>query len=182
MSLYARTEVENDTVQAKRMFKRELPKIVGYLALVYMAIGAAVPLRLKAPGTAVWSLARESAVFGLGTAGILLLIGAVFMRNYLLRKAPYTDFGPAASRTMIWSFRLFGAIGVPTMFFNLIQVILPASGPAGHDLFREWWILLLLVCGMTGWMTGRSLGGLVALLAIWTSGVHVLRKLSGSSK
>ena len=113
MDIYDRTAVEKDTVQARRMFIREVPKMFSYVAFFYGMLGAGIPWRMDATSDLIWSSVKASLLFGLSTGAIVLSLGAVLMSMYLLRKAPYTDFGPSASLTMIWSFRLFGVVGVP---------------------------------------------------------------------
>ena len=177
MDIYDQAKVEKETAEARHMFVREFPKMFGYVAIFYGLMGAGIPWRLNATKYIIWSSAKASILFGLSSAAILLVVGAVPMSIYLLRKAPYVDFGPGASLTMVWSFRLFRVVGLPLAFWDIFRVVLPATGSIGADFVRNWWMLVLLVGGIAGWFAGQSIGGLVALLSIWLSGRNILRRL-----
>jgi hypothetical protein len=140
-------------------------------------LGAGIPWRLEATGDTIWSSAKASLLFGLSTGIIVLAVGTVLMSKYLLRKAPYLDFGPSASVTMVWSFRLFGIGGVPLALWNVFRVVLPITGSLGEKFAQDWWMWLLLVGGVAGLFAGRSIGGLIALLSIWLSGRKILRHI-----
>jgi hypothetical protein len=99
------------------------------------------------------------------------------MSIYLLKKAPYTDFNPGASLTMIWSFRIAGVLGVPLALWDIFYIILPAIGDPGTQFIQDWWLWLLLIGGVAGWFAGRSVGGLIGLSAIWLSGSKILKQL-----
>ncbi len=175
MELYDRVKVEKETVQARQMFVREIPKMFGYVAFFYVLLGAGIPWRMETSRDVIWDAAQISLLFGLSTGAIALAVGGVLMSMYLLRKAPYTAFSPGASLTLVWSFRLFGFIGVPLAVFDVFRIILPATGNIGVKFFQDWWMWLLLVSCIAGWFAGRSVGGLIGLLAIWVSGRKILK-------
>ena len=113
----------------------------------------------------------------MGTGVIVLDAGALLMSMYLLRRAPYTDFSPAASFTVMWSFRLWGIIGVPLALWDVLRVVLPATGSSGEKIGQDWWLWLLLLSGLVGWFAGRAVGGLIAMLTIWISDRIILKQL-----
>lgn len=177
MNLYDKEKVDKETAQSRAMFFRELPKMFGYLLFFYAILGIGIPWRMGATRDVILNSVKASLIFGSTSGGIMLIAGAVIMSIYTLRKALYADFCPAASLTMVWSFRLFGVVGVPLAFWDVFRVILPATGSIGEKFIQDWWMWLLLVGGIAGWFAGRSVGGLIALLAIWLSGRKILKQL-----
>lgn len=176
-SYYDRAKVEHDRTESRGMLLRESPKMFAFWLFFYAAMGLAIPWRMELSRHVIWNTVKASVLFGTSCGLVLLVVGAIFMRAYALHKAPYTDFGPAASLTMVLSFRLYGAIGIALALWNVSRIILPALGSAGEQLVRDWWMWLLMLGGVAGWFSGRSLGGLVGLLAIWWSGSTILKRL-----
>ena len=176
MCAYGRDQIERDRANARRMFFRELPQMFGYWLLFYAMLGFGIPWRMELPREVMWRCARASLLFAAPVGGVLLVLGALLMRRYALRKAPFTDFGPAASLTLGWSFRLFGFVGVPPALWAIFRVILPAAGPSSEAFVHEWWMWLVLTGGIAGWFSGRSLGAVIGLLAIWTSSRTLLEQ------
>ncbi|MBW1920869.1 MAG: hypothetical protein JRG77_05470 [Deltaproteobacteria bacterium] len=177
MTYYDKDKVEKDTAQSRGMFIKELPKMFGYLLFFYAILGFGIPWRMELPRDVMWSSTKASLFFGATQGGIMLVVGAILMSSYALRKAPYTDFGPASSLTMLWSFRVFAVVGVPLALWNVFHVVLPTVGSAGEKFAQDWWMWLLLVGEVAGWFSGRSVGGLIGLLAIWLSGRRLLKQL-----
>jgi len=177
MTYYDKDQVEKDTAQSRGMFFKELPKMFGYLLFFYAMLGFGIPWRMELPREVIWNSAKVSLTFGVMLGGITLLVGALLMSSLTLRKAPYTDFGPAASWTMLWSLRVFAVVGIPLALWDVYQVILPSVGSAGEKFVQDWWMWLLLITLIAGWFSGRSIGGLIGLLAIWLAGRNLLKKL-----
>ena len=174
--VYDPDDVAKETAQARGMFVRELPKMFGYILFFYAMLGFGIPWRMELPRAEMWNSAKPSLIFGAIQGGILLCFGTCLMSIYALRRAPYTDFGPAASLTMLWSFRIFAAVGIPLAYWDIFRVILPPLGGVGEKFAHEWWMWLLLFGGVAGWFSGQSVGGLIGLLAIWVSGRRVLTR------
>jgi hypothetical protein len=175
--MYDRGKLQSDTRDAGRMFLRETPRMLGYVVVFYGLLGIGIPWRLHAAREVIWNSTKASLVFGLSAAGICLAAGAILMSGYLLRRAPYTDFGPAASLTMARSIRLFGLAGVPIALWGIFSVAVPAAGPRAHELVHNWWMWLVTVGVVAGWFSGGSVGGLVGLLSIWISGRVLIGRL-----
>lgn len=177
MNDYDKTQVEKDTFQSRGMFFRELPKMFGYILFFYAMLGFGIPWRMELPREVMWHSAKASLTFGAMQGGIILVVGALLMSALALRKAPYSDFGPAASWTMLWSFRVFAVVGVPLALWDVYRVVLPTVGSAGDKFVQDWWMWLLLLTIIAGWYSGRSIGGLIGLLAIWLAGRRILKGL-----
>jgi hypothetical protein len=177
MNYYNKDQLEKDTAQSRGMFFKEIPKMFGYLLFFYALLGFGIPWRMELPREVMWNSAKASVIFGATQGGIMLAVGAIFMSVYALRKATYTDFGPASSLTMRRSFLVFGVVGVPMALWDVFRVLLPEAGSAGERFAQDWWIWLLLVGGVAGWFSGRAIGGLIGLLSIWLSGRQLLRQL-----
>jgi len=177
MDLNNRTEVEKDTAQVQSMLPREIPKMLGYVVFFYGILGVGIPWRADATKNVIWSSVKASVLFGLISGIILLAVGAMVMSMYLTRKAYYVGFSPGASQTMILSFRIFGFVGVPLALWDIFKVIFPIIGSEGENLVHDWLIWLLLIGGLAGWFAGRSVGGLIGLLAIRSSGRKILSQL-----
>lgn len=176
VDVYDQVEVEKGMEEARRMLSRELPQMLGYFTFFYAAIGAGIPLRAEVPKAVLWSSVKASLLFGWLAAAAILLVGTWIMKAYLLSKARYTDFAPAASQALAASFRIFGVVGLPLAFWDIFRIVLPALGQPGADLVQSWWLWLVLIGAVAGWFSGRSLGGLVGLLAIWLSGRQILSR------
>jgi len=176
MEFYNRDKVTKEIGEAGAMFARELPKMFGYILLFYAMLGFGIPWRMQVPREEIWNSTKASLIFGAIQGGIILIVGAICMNIYALRKAPYTDFGPASSLTLLWSFRVFGVVGIPLAFWDIFRVVLPVLGVGGEKFAHDWWMWLLLVGGVCGWFSGRSVGGLIGLLAIWLAGKRLLTK------
>src|SRR6185503_3248726 len=140
MGFYDRATIEKETALAHRMLVREAPKMFGYVALFYGVLGVGIPLRIEATRDVIWSSAKASLLFGLSTGAILLAAGTLIMSMYLLRKAPYADFGPSSSLTMVWSFRIFGVAGLPLAFWDLFGVVIPTVGDMAESFIQDWWL------------------------------------------
>jgi uncharacterized Tic20 family protein len=176
MSLYDAEKVRADTAQARRMCYREFPKMFGYLLFFYGLLGSGIPWRMSAARDVVLRATKASLFFGVASGVILLFIGTVIMSIYLVQKAPYTDFSPAASLTMLWSFRVFGIVGVPLALWDVFRVVLPVTGSIGATYAEDWWLLLIVFGVIAGFFGGRAIGGLIALQAIWLCGNKILKQ------
>jgi len=163
-------QLEDDSTKARGMFLKEFRKMFGYWIFFYAMLGLGIAWRMELPRELIWRSTAASLFFGVPLGGVMLVLGAIIMRRYALRKAVYVDFGPAASLTLVWSFRIFSFIGLPLALWDIFRVIVPITGHAGETFVQGWWMWLLLVGGIAGWFSGRALGGLIGLLAIWIAG------------
>ena len=176
MTYNDKDQVETESAQSRGMFFKELPKMLGCWFLFYATLGLGIPWRMGLSREVIWNSAKASLLFAVTPGGVLLAVGAILMHFYALRKARYTDFGPASSLTMLWSFRVSGVVGVPLALWDVFRVVLPVVGSAGEKFAQDWWMWLILVGGVAGWFSGRSIGGLIGFLAIWTSGRKLMKQ------